>query len=323
MAQYTSNIGLHQWEPGDHFLRTDFNQDFSKIDAGFSWLEGALARSGYETLQVRLAAQLEGKTIPAGRCVLFDCLKDKSGISLSGACVLDSQRGGVMLDTGPGLTNFEYNFGTNEYTYLSTTNENNHTEQGFTANGSGTLRSIVVNLSGAGATMSVTDNSGRQLWTSSEITCTDTVKAYTVYPYLALQSGVYYRIHVYRKGDRLRVYGNSGGFGYRCTCSSSTGNSGSITTTPRAVEPFRMGRIWVRHTGGTTVGCSFQRGTGIPFETLTAVESRAVVDVRGTACSETEFHIPLKEEQNGPVSVYFSMQGQENVKICDYGAVLI
>ena len=322
MAQYTSNIGLHQWEPSDHFLRTDFNQDFAKIDAGFSWLEGALARSGYETLQVRLAAQLEGKTIPAGRCVLFDCLKDKSGISLSGACVLDSQRGGVMLDTGPGLTNFEYNFGTNEYTYLSSTNESNRAERGFTANGSGTLRSIVVNLSGAGASMSVTDNSGRQLWTSSEITCTDTVKAYTFYPNLALQGGVYYKIYVYRKGDRLRVYGNSGGFGYRCTCSSSTGNSGSIATVARTVEPFRMGRIWVRHTGGT-VGCSIQRGTGIPYETLTAAGTRAGVDVRGTACSETEFLIPLGEEQSGPVRLSISMQSQEDARVCDYGAVLI
>ena len=33
MAQYTPNYGLHQWEPGDNFLRTDFNQDFAKIDA--------------------------------------------------------------------------------------------------------------------------------------------------------------------------------------------------------------------------------------------------------------------------------------------------
>lgn len=32
MANYTPNYGLHQWEPDDQFLRTDFNQDFSKID---------------------------------------------------------------------------------------------------------------------------------------------------------------------------------------------------------------------------------------------------------------------------------------------------
>ena len=30
----TPNLGLHQWQPGDSFLRTDFNEDFGKIDAG-------------------------------------------------------------------------------------------------------------------------------------------------------------------------------------------------------------------------------------------------------------------------------------------------
>ena len=32
MANYTPNYGLHQWVPEDNFLRTDFNQDFAKID---------------------------------------------------------------------------------------------------------------------------------------------------------------------------------------------------------------------------------------------------------------------------------------------------
>ena len=34
MASYTTNYQLHQWVPGDDFLRTDFNEDFAKIDAG-------------------------------------------------------------------------------------------------------------------------------------------------------------------------------------------------------------------------------------------------------------------------------------------------
>ena len=32
MARYTQNYQLHQWEAGDDFLRTDFNEDFAKID---------------------------------------------------------------------------------------------------------------------------------------------------------------------------------------------------------------------------------------------------------------------------------------------------
>ena len=35
MATFTTNCKLHQWEPEDDFLRTDFNEDFAKIDAAF------------------------------------------------------------------------------------------------------------------------------------------------------------------------------------------------------------------------------------------------------------------------------------------------
>ena len=39
MATYTEHYGLHQWEPEDDFLRTDFNTDFGKIDAAIKGVE--------------------------------------------------------------------------------------------------------------------------------------------------------------------------------------------------------------------------------------------------------------------------------------------
>lgn len=39
MAAYTENYGLHQWVPEDGFLRTDFNQDFQKIDEAIKGVE--------------------------------------------------------------------------------------------------------------------------------------------------------------------------------------------------------------------------------------------------------------------------------------------
>ena len=41
MATYTSHYQLHQWVPGDNFLRTDFNTDFQKIDAAIKGVETA------------------------------------------------------------------------------------------------------------------------------------------------------------------------------------------------------------------------------------------------------------------------------------------
>ena len=36
MASYTQNYQLHQWEGSDAFLRTDFNEDFKKIDSALA-----------------------------------------------------------------------------------------------------------------------------------------------------------------------------------------------------------------------------------------------------------------------------------------------
>ena len=60
MANYTQHYHLHQWEPEDSFLRTDFNGDLSAIDAALLGLQreiptlsrknwGFLAVSGVST----------------------------------------------------------------------------------------------------------------------------------------------------------------------------------------------------------------------------------------------------------------------------------
>lgn len=45
MASYTPNYQLHQWEPEDNFLRTDFNQDFSRIDTALNGLAGKVVQT--------------------------------------------------------------------------------------------------------------------------------------------------------------------------------------------------------------------------------------------------------------------------------------
>ena len=52
MATFTPNYGLHQWEPEDSFLRTDFNEDFQRID---EILDG-LAAQGADCLKASLGS---------------------------------------------------------------------------------------------------------------------------------------------------------------------------------------------------------------------------------------------------------------------------
>ena len=38
MADYTEHYQLHQWQPQDPFLRTDFNEDLQKIDTALAYM---------------------------------------------------------------------------------------------------------------------------------------------------------------------------------------------------------------------------------------------------------------------------------------------
>lgn len=50
MASYTSNYQLHQWVPEDNFLRTDFNEDFAKIDAALGEKAGVEELAEVQTM---------------------------------------------------------------------------------------------------------------------------------------------------------------------------------------------------------------------------------------------------------------------------------
>ena len=61
MASYTEHYGLHQWEPNDDFLRTDFNTDFQKIDTALDKKEecvlGTYTGNGAESQEIILGFQ--------------------------------------------------------------------------------------------------------------------------------------------------------------------------------------------------------------------------------------------------------------------------
>ena len=62
MASYTQNYQLHQWEGSDPFLRTDFNEDFKKIDSALASTAGSTPKICVGTYQGS-SAEKEGITI--------------------------------------------------------------------------------------------------------------------------------------------------------------------------------------------------------------------------------------------------------------------
>ena len=68
MAAYTANYQLHQWVPEDQFRRTDFNQDFQKIDATLAGLKAlADGKAGTAALEaVQELAQGRARAVVGG-----------------------------------------------------------------------------------------------------------------------------------------------------------------------------------------------------------------------------------------------------------------
>lgn len=54
MATFTKNYQLHQWDPQDPFLRTDFNQDLQKIDSALADIQNKMDETA-ETLENQCA----------------------------------------------------------------------------------------------------------------------------------------------------------------------------------------------------------------------------------------------------------------------------
>lgn len=334
MAQFTSNIGLHQWEPGDNFLRTDFNQDFAKIDGAFGqcgtvqgWLEDAAARVGYEALQCRLAADAEGKNLPQGRGLIFDSFRTGGRITLSGGCGM-KDTGGILLDAQSSLTDFDNGFGSNyDCDALDPAEDYHHREVHFSAGGNGTVNTLKIYLRGSTTTkayLSILQN-GSVLWSSGATTMTLATKLYTFYPNLAVKKGVRYTVKVSAGGvGNLQLMASQGGygFGFYLGCSSAGGKSGTVTTNSQTMPPFRGARAWVRHSGGT-VGCSISRAGGAHVS-LERGETRSITDIRGKACTETEFRLPPGETPaGGSVRFQISIQNQTDAELRDFGAVLL
>ena len=73
MANYTAHYQLHQWEPEDSFLRTDFNEDNKKVDSALKELTDTI-----NTKTSQLSATLTGRVSELNHARRTDLLLDQT-----------------------------------------------------------------------------------------------------------------------------------------------------------------------------------------------------------------------------------------------------
>jgi len=97
MAAYTEHYHLHQWEPEDNFLRTDFNEDFRVLDKALALkpeiLSGSYTGDDARSRDISLGVSPRAVFVVRQDGAMQSDMYTYGGLALQGAPV-------TMRDTG-------------------------------------------------------------------------------------------------------------------------------------------------------------------------------------------------------------------------------
>ena len=330
---YTANYGLCQWQPGDKFLREEFNQDNEKLDAALKAAEDRVAEeagqvrtrletTNYNICNLLLQNDYEGKYTGFKRAMLFDGFLDGDGISaLSG--FISGQNTLSLSRTAQGNITFPDNVGS--ASTLSTPE--------IEMTGSGTITGFQYTLyaesgiSGTGQinyTLTVNDvvrssgTSNPQPPASGE-----TVVRELSLGSVKVKKGDICVVRLESKTFGLRIFkGSNGVLAGTLKISSAAASSGTMTAKAVTLPEAAGVMAWVRCKGGTA-GLSIKNDSQtIPFikgETISTLEPLAK-----TACQETAFTLAQALEAGSWQIVLTGAidTDKTDMDVYDYGVIL-
>ena len=326
-SNYTANYGLCQWEPGDKFLREEFNQDNGKIDGAIAAAaaKGSQALAGLEPLSQNvynliLRDYYEKRETGWKKALLFDGFLDNSRIQqLTGGLTLGDKRLSLQ---GSGMGNVELGLSGGMGGYLEETRT-------VTATGSGALTGFTFEVysellftSEVVSSYTLTVNgavaaTGRA--TIPSIASKTTVKkSFFFSPQPVLKKGDTFSLKLEANGSGYHYTLGSGGLGGTFKVSSNSGTEGRMTAKAAALPAAGGALGWVRHRGGT-VRLSL-RDSGGTEHALTVESTQDSATVLGEKCRETSFRL-TEDLAAGAWSVLLELTlgADSEAHIFDYG----
>ena len=328
MANYTPNYRLHQWEPEDKFLRTDFNEDFSTIDAALGKTERSARASAYNVYNLMLQSDYEGKYTGYKKALLFDGFLDENGIAekspalvVAGGAVSLSRTGQSDLSLGYQTRRGEGGNG------VSTT--------AASVTGNGRLTGFRLRLYN-GLSFETDVELGFRVMVNEVLQCSGQQKSARIGVYQTAPSELTFSPGVpVRAGDRVRIEldihtaweyeldSEGKGVGGTLRFTPVSGSTGTLLTRAQTIPACQALRAWVRHKGGA-VSLQLVGGDGSALPMTPAGERQTVEPLNGTACTERAFALE-QERPEGPASFRLDLSaGQsDRLELYDYGVVLL
>ena len=334
---YTANYGLCQWQPGDKFLREEFNQDNAKLDAALkaseekaaaeaqtaqSTAERALAgleAADYNIYNLLLQNEYEGKYTGYKKALLYDGFSDESRIASKSTTIQIKNKAARLSKTGQGNITSAKGGGT---CFLGDASCSTDT---YTATGAGTLTGITFEFTptdsfGCTTYLNVTHNGesvGRQQVTfESGTSGTKTVMLNTA---VELVRGDTFSLSLDSNSSSrsVNIWLNTNGHIAGTILVTALGAaSGTLTAKTAELEGTReKAMIFVRYSGGTVT-------PKLNGAALSRTARRTTVEVGGRSCTEDTYE---GNWSGGSLSVSFTLScgSDSECVFYTYGVVLI
>ena len=324
MATYTPNYGLHQWVPEDKFLRTDFNEDLSRIDTAVAAaaaqadraLDG-LGTANYNIYNLLLQNYYESKATGYKKALLFDGFMDGGQV--------ESREPGLELDTKAHVLRLaalgESDGGQGTPGTLSKEQTTVNANPTWKPTGSGHLTGLTLYFTGVLHVEVLEEGTAAPLASG---TFTGAGQAGQFYPLEAdVGAGRTYTIHFTNpQGPVIFYYSGTAWLAFTRHVTPVPITRAAMTTP--AVQPGISGYsgalAWVRYQGGS-VTLALNDGTG--WREMTADSIRSTVNADGTACQEAAFS--LEGLTGSTLQARFTLSGEAGVgcSVYDYGIAVL
>ena len=322
-SNYTTNYGLCQWEPGDNFLREEFNQDNAKIDEAIHHVANQLEPMNYNIYYLALQHYYDGKTNLPKKALLFDGFLD--------AEQAESWDLGLELDTTDGVLRVPTKGESDSSRGVTGTLTN--VESVVTATptwvttGSGHLTGLTFYFTGTLKIELLEDGVTDPLASG---TFTGTGPGATFCPLEAdVGAGRSYRFRL-SNPDGTPVtfyYGNDPGgsttwlvFTRHVTPTPATKASLTTTQVQLGSSGHKKALAWVRYQGGS-VTIELNDGTG--WRNMTSEGSRSTVNQDGKSCKEITFSLDGVTGSGLQVRLTLTRTAQGTCTVYDNGVVFL
>lgn len=322
-SSHTANYGLSLWEPGDKFLREEFNGDNEKLDGAIRRAEALAETAGNNVYNLMLRQYYEGMDCPWKKAMVFDGFRDgdmtlsmTDGLLRGQNCLLLGRKGQTDVDLG--------------HTTSNNSLANHPKTKTCTAVGTGLLTGFRFKTMLVGipqdyviVTWTLTVNGVQAQQGSTSLFCPIYETEQTIrFTHTAVSPGDTFSIQLKSATNGCFSYrGPDGGLGGTILFTPVTAVSGGLTTPALDLPERTLLQGWVRHAGGSVALSVLSGGTAWP---LTPTGSRATVNARGAACTETAFRLNGGFPRNGDLAFRLDLDlgADEHMSVFDYAVMM-